>query len=131
MQFVIFKPWKVSWNWIAFSQNYFVISPGLLYHLIRRDSGRLANEAFTSNPIVSVVSLKQQLNDLKITNCMLESAPNLWTYLAVRLMSYGKAQFHQHPDWFLIEMNKLPLSSAQCVVWCWPWSSLCWICLNF
>ena len=37
----------------AFSQNSFVISPGLLYHLIRRDSGRLANDAFTSNPIVS------------------------------------------------------------------------------
>ena len=43
----------------------FVISPGLLYHLIRRDSGRLANEAFSSNPIVSS---KQWLNGLKITN---------------------------------------------------------------
>ena len=38
----------------------------LLYQLIRRDTGRLANEAFTSNPIVS---LKQKLNGLKITNC--------------------------------------------------------------
>ena len=27
-------------------------------------------------------------------------------------------------------MNNLPLPSSQCVVWCWPWSSLCWICLN-
>ena len=26
-QFVVFNPWKVLWNWIAFSQNYFVISP--------------------------------------------------------------------------------------------------------
>ena len=26
-QFVIFNPWKVPWNWIAFSQNSFVISP--------------------------------------------------------------------------------------------------------
>ena len=34
--------------------NSFVISPGLLYHLIRRDYGRLANEAFTSNPVVSL-----------------------------------------------------------------------------
>ena len=51
---------------MAFYQNYFVMSPGLLYHLIRRDYGRLANEVFTSNPIVS---LKQQLNGLKITNC--------------------------------------------------------------
>ena len=33
-------------------QNSFVMSPGQLYHLIRRDTGRLANEAFTSNPIV-------------------------------------------------------------------------------
>ena len=31
------------------SPYYFVISPGL----IRRDTGRLTNEAFTSNPIVS------------------------------------------------------------------------------
>ena len=56
---VIFNPWKVLWNWIAFSQNSFVISPCLLYHLIRRHLGRLANEAFTSN----------KLNGLKITNC--------------------------------------------------------------
>ena len=68
LQFVIFNPWKVLWNWIAFSQNSFVISSGMLYHLIRPDGGRLANEAFTSNPVVSVVSLKQQLNGLKITN---------------------------------------------------------------
>ena len=51
-QFIIFNPWKVPWNWIAFYQNSFVMSPGSLYHLIRRDSGRLANEALTSNPIV-------------------------------------------------------------------------------
>ena len=35
------------------NQNSFVISPGLLYHLIRGNTGRLANEAFASNPIVS------------------------------------------------------------------------------
>ena len=29
-----------------------VISPGLLYHLIRHGTRGLANEAFTSNPIV-------------------------------------------------------------------------------
>ena len=65
IQFVIFNPWKLPWNWISFYQNSFVASPGLLYHLIRRDYGRLANEAFTSNPIVS---LKQWFNGLKITN---------------------------------------------------------------
>ena len=65
-QFVIFSPWKVPWNWKAFSQNSFVISPGFLYQLIRRGSGRLGNEAFTSK---SIVSSKQQLSDLKITNC--------------------------------------------------------------
>ena len=48
-------------------QNSFLMSPGLLYHLIRRESGRLANEAFTSN---SIVSLRQWLNGLKITNCV-------------------------------------------------------------
>ena len=52
-QFVIFSPWKVPRNWIAIYQNSFVISHGSLYHLIRRDLGRLENEAFTSNPIVS------------------------------------------------------------------------------
>ena len=41
---------------------FFVMSPGL----IRRDTGRLANEASTSNPIVSS---KQYLSGLKIKNC--------------------------------------------------------------
>ena len=64
-QFVIFNPWKVPRNRIAFYQKFFVILPGLLYHLIRRHSGRLADVAFMSN---SIVSLKQWLNGLKITN---------------------------------------------------------------
>ena len=72
-QFVIFNPWKVPCNWIAFYQNSFVIWPGFLYHLIRRDSGRLSNEAFTSN---SIVSSKQWFNGLKITN---------WFYLELNL----------------------------------------------
>ena len=38
----------------------------LLYQLIRRGTGRLANEAFTSNPIVFS---KQWFNGLKIINC--------------------------------------------------------------
>ena len=42
-----------SFQFVIFNQNSFVIPPGLLYHLIRRDSGRLANESFTSNLIVS------------------------------------------------------------------------------
>ena len=63
-QFVIFNPWKLPWNWIVFYQNSFVISPDLLYHLIIRDYGRLANEAFTPNP-----NGYQYLNGLKITNC--------------------------------------------------------------
>ena len=37
---------RVELNRIAFSENSFVISPGLLYHLITRNTGRLANEAF-------------------------------------------------------------------------------------
>ena len=56
---MIFNPWKVPWNWIVFYQNYFVISPGLLYHLIIHYSRRLANEAS-----------KQWLNGLQITNCL-------------------------------------------------------------
>ena len=71
---VISSPWKAQWNWTAFSQNSFVILPGLLYHLIRRDSGRLANETFESCPIVS---LKQQLNGSKIVNWIMSPAiPN-------------------------------------------------------
>ena len=53
VKLVTFNPWKVSWNWIVFSQNCFAISPGFLYHLIRRYTGRPGNEAFTSNRIVS------------------------------------------------------------------------------
>ena len=52
----------------VFYQNSLVISPGLLYHLIRRSSGRLASKAFTSNRIASS---KQWLNGLKITNWLL------------------------------------------------------------
>ena len=33
--------------------NFFCYITWLLYQLIRRDTGRLANEAFPSNPIVS------------------------------------------------------------------------------
>ena len=39
---------------MAFYQNSFVISLGLLYQLIRRDSGQVVNETFTSNPTVSL-----------------------------------------------------------------------------
>ena len=63
--FVIFSPWKVLWNWIASSQNSFNISPSLLYHLIRRETGRLSSQAFASN---AIVSLKKYLSGLKITN---------------------------------------------------------------
>ena len=51
---------------LPFSQNSFVISPGLLYQLIRRYTGRLANEVFMSSPIVS--SKLFPLSGLKITN---------------------------------------------------------------
>ena len=50
---------------IAFYQNSFVISPDLLYHLIRRNNGRFEDEAIASNPIVSS---KQWLYSLKLTN---------------------------------------------------------------
>ena len=46
----------------SFFLKFFVISPGL----IRRDTGRLANEVFTSDLIVCS---KQWLSGLKITNC--------------------------------------------------------------
>ena len=49
-----FQSMKSSVKLNSLYQNSFVISPGSLYHLIRRDPGRLANEAFTSNPIVSL-----------------------------------------------------------------------------
>ena len=45
-------------------------TPGLSYHLIRRNYGRLANEALTS---IRIVSFKQKLNSLKITNCVNET----------------------------------------------------------
>ena len=36
IQFVIFSPWKVQWNWIAFYQNSFVISP--VYYISSLDA---------------------------------------------------------------------------------------------
>ena len=69
--------WDLSWVGIFFGGSFpggncpvGIIRVGVsmlpLYHLIWRDTGRLANEAFTSNPIVSS---KQELSDLKSTNC--------------------------------------------------------------
>ena len=54
-QFVIFNPWKVPWNWVAFSYNSFVIPPDL----IRRDTGCLANEAFFS--ILNIYTCKHKI----------------------------------------------------------------------
>ena len=45
--------------------KFFCYVTWLLYQLIRSDTGRLANETFTSSPIVS---FKQYLNGLKVTN---------------------------------------------------------------
>ena len=67
---------------LVFYQTSFVISPTFLYRLIRRDYGRLANEAFTSNPIVF---LKQMVSSLKILNCQVPRTslerPMFWTYV--------------------------------------------------
>ena len=51
-QFVIFHSWKVPRNWNLVSK-FFCYITWLLYQPSRRDTGRLANEAFTSNRIVS------------------------------------------------------------------------------
>ena len=48
-----FQSMKSSVELNSLLSIFFDISPGQLYHLIRRDAGRLANEVFTSNPIVS------------------------------------------------------------------------------
>ena len=40
------------------SSKFFCLSPGLLYQQIRRDTGRRANEAFSSSVIAA---LKQEL----------------------------------------------------------------------
>ena len=63
-QFVIFNPWKSSVELNSLLSKFFCYIIWLLYQLIRRDTGRLENEAFTSNP---KVSSKQELNGLKIT----------------------------------------------------------------
>ena len=80
------------WNWIAFAGKSIVISPAFLYHLIRRDIGRLANKTFTSNPIVSS---KQELSGLKITNwiCIIfrgfrEFPDSTWPLNALPFKSY-------------------------------------------
>ena len=44
-----FQSMKSSVEMNSLVLNFFVITPGL----IRRDTGRLTNEAFTSNPIIS------------------------------------------------------------------------------
>ena len=54
IQFVIFNPSMKSPEELnSLLSNSFVVSPGLLYHLIRRDPERLSKEAFTSNLTVS------------------------------------------------------------------------------
>ena len=80
-QFEIFNPRKVQWNWIAFFKNSFVIPLGL----IRHDTGCLANEAFTSDLIVS---LKQWLSGLKITNCSAGSSKIEYDHSEKTFLSY-------------------------------------------
>ena len=84
IQFVIFNRRKVPWNWIAFSQISLVVSPGLLNHLIRRDTGRLAKRplrqillfllsSWTSSEslmYVQFTSCVYGVSGLKITNCI-------------------------------------------------------------
>ena len=60
-----FQSMKCSVELNSLLSKFFCYITWLLYQLIRRDTGRLANEAFTWNP---TVSLKQKLNGLKITN---------------------------------------------------------------
>ena len=117
LQLVIFSPWKVPWDWIVFSQNSFVISPGSLYHLIKRDTGRLANEAFTSNPIVSskklqtvslfLCFLRFNENKYKSFICCISKMTNFTTYIsllvnfrAYRIRSeYSAAVNNSAPVW--------------------------------
>ena len=70
--FLIFNPWKAQWKWIAVTQNSFIVSPGLLYHLTRGDTGRLVNEIVSSNPIDS---LKEYLSVSKLQIAMTMLAP--------------------------------------------------------
>ena len=100
VQFIILNPWKVPWNWIVFCQNSFAISPGLLYHLIIRNSGRLPNEAFTSS---SVVFSKQWLNGLKITN---------WVDWPKHVKLLADISFHS--DLQKIVLSNLKLFSCAC-----------------
>ena len=65
----------------SLSSKFFVISLSLLYHLIGRDSGRLANKAFTSNPIVSS---KQWLSSLEVTNWF-----SKWLFQQVKFLKRG------------------------------------------
>ena len=70
--FLIFNPWKALWKLIAVTQNSFIVSPGLLYHLTRGDTGRLVNEIVPSNPIDS---LKEYLSVSKLQTAMTMLAP--------------------------------------------------------
>ena len=65
-----FQSMKSSVKLNGLLPKFFCYITWLLYQLIRRDTGRLANEAFTLNPFVSS---KQLLNGLKITNCIIRS----------------------------------------------------------
>ena len=62
-----FQSMKSSVELNSLLSKFFYYITWLLYQLIRCDTGRVANEAFTSNPFVYS---KQQLNGLKITNCL-------------------------------------------------------------
>ena len=65
-----FQSMKSSVKLNGLLPKFFCYITWLLHQLIRRDTGRLANEAFTLNPFVSS---KQLLNGLKITNCIIRS----------------------------------------------------------
>ena len=48
-----FQSVKIPVELNSLFSKFFCVSPGLLYHMIRRDTGRLVNEAFTSSLITS------------------------------------------------------------------------------
>ena len=83
--------------------KFFCYITRLPYELVKRDTGRLANEAITSNPIVSS---KQKLNGLKIVSCLgtkfhfKQAIFNFGTKVGQKCIS-GQKRKTEHDHWLL------------------------------
>ena len=107
IEFVIFNPWKVPWNWIVF------IKILLLYHLVWLDATPwlLANEIFTSN-----------LRGLKAANCV-----NSFFIITANNTQGPQELYLNYLLWIIIRKKKRAIVKLNWIIVSSLLSTECWL----